>query len=85
MPSEVSVVRDKYRCFVLTSSKRGNVCKFEDNNIIKITNAFGDQPSTYGGTVEITFTALNPSSNADTAITLQMTLYDDSMFQYKID
>jgi hypothetical protein len=39
-PLAVSTVRDKSRCFVLTNSKRNDVCKFDDNNIIKITDAF---------------------------------------------
>lgn len=56
-PSEVSIVRDKYRCFVITNSRRNNVCEFENNSVIKITDAFDNQPRAYSGTVEVTFVA----------------------------
>jgi len=62
-PLQVSIVRDKYRCLVTTNSKRRDVCAFEGNSIIKIAEAFANQPRSYTGTVEVTFVAQNPASN----------------------
>lgn len=84
-PSAVSIVRDKSRCFVITNSKRNDGCKFDDNNVIKITDAFSNQPRNYSGTVEVSFIAQNPASNQETGISLSMIIYDDSRFEYQID
>lgn len=85
MPMEVALVRDSYSCFVLTNTRQNMVCSFQGNNILKIQNAFNNQPTYYTGTVVVTFVAQNPSSNANTNITLQLTVYDKNDFAYPID
>ena len=57
MPMEVALVRDSYSCFVLTNTRQNMVCSFQSNNIIKIQNAFNNQPSYYTGTVVVSFVA----------------------------
>lgn len=70
---------------MMTSSMRQNVCTFEDQTTIKIANAFSDQFVNYSGPVEIHFSAVNPSDNSDTSLSLSMTIYDDKSFTYKVD
>jgi hypothetical protein len=84
-PLQVSIVRDKYRCFVTTNSKRRDVCAFEGNSIIKIADAFANQPRSYTDTVEVTFVAQNPASNQETKLTLELFIYDQNDYKYKID
>jgi hypothetical protein len=64
---------------------RQNVCTFDDQTTIKITNAFNDQFVNYSGPVEIYFSAVNPSDNSDTSLSLSLTIYDDKTFIYKVD
>jgi hypothetical protein len=61
------------------------MCSFQGNNVIKIPNAFNNQPSSYTGTVVVNFVAQNPSSNVNTNITLQLTIYDNNDFAYPVD
>ena len=42
-------------------------------------------PRVYSGTVEVNFVAVNPASNSEVGLTLEMIIYDSSMFEYKID
>lgn len=85
MPSEVPLVRDGYSCYVLTNTRQNMMCSFQGNNVLKISNAFNNQPSSYTGTVVVNFVAQNPSSNVNTNISLQLTVYDKNDFAYPID
>ena len=56
-PIEVLIIRDIYQCGVVTDTVRNNVCKFETNSVIKITNGLNNRGVNYKGTVSINFFA----------------------------
>ena len=84
-PSTVDIVRSSTKCYVNLTRKRSNVCDFVGNEIIEITGAFtylGGR--NYTDTVEIVFQAENPSNTNNDNLSLNLEVYLDNRFMYKI-
>ena len=85
-PSSVDVVRSNHNCYVNLNRKRSNVCDFVGREIIEITGAFTQigYRGNYTDTVEIVFLAENPSRTNNDELSLNLEVYLDHRFLYKI-